>query len=205
MSDFDKNVFINCPFDNNYWALFRPLVYTVRKLGFVPRYSLERADSSEVRMGKIVGLIKDSKYGIHDLSRCIAQNKGEIYRLNMPLELGLDLGAKNFGRPSHRQKKVLVLEEERYRFQAAVSDLAGSDIKHHGAKPEKIMKCVRDWLVHEASAPSISPSQLWVQFNECMSLVYDELRSESYNDADIEHLPEHELIERMSLLIEPLQ
>jgi len=122
----------------------------------------------------------------------------------MPLELGLDLGAKNYGNSRHQEKRILVLENVRYRFQATASDLAGIDIKAHSADPFKIMRCTRDWLVQEASAPSVSPSELWFQFNECMSRVFDQLRSENYTEGDIDHLPEHELIERMDELTTPL-
>jgi len=34
---FDRNVFINCPFDDGYMPLLRPLLFTVYCLGFQPR------------------------------------------------------------------------------------------------------------------------------------------------------------------------
>jgi hypothetical protein len=66
---FEKNVFINCPFDDQYLKLLRPLLFTVIYLGFTPRIALEALDSGEPRIKKILDLIEDSKYGIHDLSR----------------------------------------------------------------------------------------------------------------------------------------
>jgi hypothetical protein len=53
---------------------------------------LERLDSGRPRIDKIISLIKESKYAIHDLSRLKAREAGEYYRLNMPFELGLDVG-----------------------------------------------------------------------------------------------------------------
>ena len=76
--DFDKNVFINCPFDNAYFPLLKPLLYAIKKIGFNPRISLERNDSGEVRLYKIKELIESSKFGIHDLSRVKAKAKGEL-------------------------------------------------------------------------------------------------------------------------------
>jgi len=70
---FEQNVFINCPFDDSYLPLLRPILFTVIYLGFTPRIALERLDSGEPRINKIISLIEDSKYAIHDLSRIKAK------------------------------------------------------------------------------------------------------------------------------------
>lgn len=57
-SDFDKNVFINCPFDEDYKSLLRPLLFTIIYLGHNPRISSERSDSAENRTDKICELNK---------------------------------------------------------------------------------------------------------------------------------------------------
>jgi len=194
---FERNVFINCPFDDDYWELFRPLVFTIVRLGCKPRYALERADSSEARIIKIIDLIQKCRLGIHDLSRCVARKKGDYSRLNMPLELGLDLGAKAYGPNMLKKKKILILEEEPYRFQAAISDLSNSDIKAHEKEPDKIVRAVRDWLVQEADVAPLSPTTIWYQFNDCLAEIYDNLRDEGFSGEDIDAFPEHELIERM--------
>ena len=90
---FEQNVFINCPFDDAYMPLLRPMVFCVYRVGLRPRIALERHDSAEARIEKIIELIQNSKYGIHDLSRIKADKAGEMFRLNMPLELGIDIGA----------------------------------------------------------------------------------------------------------------
>ena len=95
---FNDNVFVNCPFDDEYLPLLRPLLFTVIDLGFTPRIALERLDSGRPRFQKIVALIKQSKYAIHDLSRIQSSKVGEFYRLNMPFELGLDVGCSLFKR-----------------------------------------------------------------------------------------------------------
>ena len=64
----------------------------------------------------------------------------------MPLELGLSLGAKEFGSPRHRKKRCLVLDRERYRYQKFISDIGGQDIRAHEGKAEIAICAVRDWL-----------------------------------------------------------
>ena len=72
-ADFEKNIFVNCPFDDDYRQLLVGIVFTIMYFGYKPRLSLERADSAESRVDKILGLIKESKFGIHDLSRWSGQ------------------------------------------------------------------------------------------------------------------------------------
>lgn len=70
----------------------------------------------------------------------------------MPLELGMFLGAKRFGRAEQKQKSCLILDVERFRFQKFISDIAGQDISAHGADTTKAIKVVRDWLSNATSA-----------------------------------------------------
>ena len=45
-----------------------------------------------------------------------------------------------------REKRCLVLDRERFRYQAYLSDLSGQDIRAHGDDPVKAVRAVRDWL-----------------------------------------------------------
>lgn len=146
---YSKNVFVNCPFDDDYLPLLRPLLFTIVFLGFTPRIALEQLDSAEPRIQKIISLIVDSKYGIHDLSRIQAQQAGEFYRLNMPFELGIDIGCRLFKDGKWAQKRCLILEAQKFQYQAALSDLSNSDIAVHGNEPVKIVTEVRNWLVSQ--------------------------------------------------------
>lgn len=204
---FDKSVFINCPFDEEYRTLLRPLLFTVHGLGMIPRFSLERADSGETRIGKIIDLIKSSKWGIHDLSRCKSKEAGEFYRMNMPLELGLDIASREFGGAKYKEKQFLILEEERYRFQQAVSDLSGSDIKAHKTQPLEVVRIVSQWLAQVAHIETFSPTVIWNKFNYFMGSNYDTLSEQGYTDDDIKKLPDHLLSEQMRtwLLENPLK
>lgn len=195
---FKKNIFINCPFDDQYLSLLRPLLFSVLYLGFNPRLALERTDSSETSISKIIELIQSSKYGIHDLSRCKASKKGEYFRLNMPFELGLDVGCKLFKNDQWATKKCLILETEKYRYQAAISDLSNSVILSHKDEPEEVVFNVRNWLVQEAlEGEGPGPSQIWGKFIEFMARNYDQLKSKGFSDRDIERLPIPELMGHM--------
>ena len=55
----------------------------------------EQSNAAKPRIEKICELIQASKYSIHDLSRCQASQANELFRLNMPFELGVDFDAKD--------------------------------------------------------------------------------------------------------------
>lgn len=143
---FEKNVFVNCPFDPHYLPLLRSLLFTIIYLGLKPRIALEAMDAGQARLDKIVGLIADSKFGIHDLSRIEAAKAGDLFRLNMPFELGVDFGCRLYGRGPQKTKRFLILEAEPHRYRAALSDLSGSDVESHGNDPYRIFGVVRNWL-----------------------------------------------------------
>jgi hypothetical protein len=145
---FADSVFINCPFDPEYWPLLEAVLFAVIGCGFVPRCALEAQDSGQPRLEKILRLIDESKYGIHDLSRVELDDRAGLPRFNMPFELGLDLAARRFAPKGSRlkTKQLLVMEAERYRYQALVSDIAGQDIRTHGNAPDTVIETVRDWL-----------------------------------------------------------
>ncbi len=58
---YDKNVFINCPFDEAYTEIFNAIVFTVHKCGFILRCAKEFDDSHSIRIHNIITLIKESK------------------------------------------------------------------------------------------------------------------------------------------------
>jgi hypothetical protein len=118
------NVFVNCPFDDEYAETFRALIFAIRACGFQPRSARELDDSGQPRIEKLYGLVKECRYGIHDLSRTEPDALHNLPRFNMPLELGIFLGAKHYGSPRQREKRLLIFDTEQYRYQKFVSDLA---------------------------------------------------------------------------------
>jgi hypothetical protein len=131
------------------------------------------------------------------LSRIKAKQKGEYYRLNMPFELGLDIGCIRFRPGKWSRKKCLILEAEKYRYQAALSDMSNSDIGVHRNDPEEVVRIVRDWLAEQANVSAPGPARIWGAFNEFMADNYDRLVSEGYSEKNIEQLPANKLISSM--------
>lgn len=140
------SVFINCPFDPAYAPLFDALVFAVAACGFTPRSALEIDDASRARFDKIANLVAVCRLGIHDISRTELDSVTGLPQFNMPLELGLFLGAHRYGSVSQRRKLSLVLDTERYRYQRFISDIAGQDIKAHGNDPSHLIAAVRGFL-----------------------------------------------------------
>jgi hypothetical protein len=124
--------------------MFDALVFAVYDCGFIARCTKELSDASQARIENILTLISECKYGIHDISRTEPSEGSGLPRFNMPLELGLFLGAARFGR---REKRCLVLDREQYRYQQYISDIAGQDIEpHDDDDPKMAIRKVRDWL-----------------------------------------------------------
>lgn len=196
--EYHRNVFINCPFDDAYKSLLRPLVFTVKYLGYQPRIALERSNSRETRIDKIMELIQSSQFGIHDLSRCVAEKAGEHYRLNMPLELGIDYTCARLV-PGLQGKKILILEEQNYQLKPALSDLAGCDTEHHNAHPETLIKVVRDWIVQECEAVNQAASaRIYSDFLDFMTYTHVNLSSQGWKHEHIDDIKLPELMKRMS-------
>lgn len=140
------SVFINCPFDADYLPLLEAYTFAVHDCGFRARCSLEARDGGDVRIDKIRRLIRESKFGIHDISRTELDRGNGFPRFNMPLELGIFLGAKAFGDSVQRRKVTLIFERERFSYQTYCSDISGQDIDAHGRDPQAAIIKVRDWL-----------------------------------------------------------
>ncbi|HEX3108195.1 MAG TPA: hypothetical protein VHU41_03805 [Thermoanaerobaculia bacterium] len=163
---YDQNVFINCPFDVEYAPIFEAIVFAVNDAGFRPKCARERLDSSQLRIQKIYELIASSRYSIHDLSRTELDSTNALPRFNMPLELGVDLGCKQF-HAKCADKSLLIFDSERYRFQKFVSDLGGQDIHQHANNPRTAVSRVRDWLRTESGKSDIpSGASIYARYQE---------------------------------------
>lgn len=193
--DFEKNVFINCPFDEEYYALLRPLLFTILSFGFTPRIAMERTDSGESRISKICQLIESSKYSIHDLSRLQSSKRNEFYRLNMPFELGIEYGCRHFSENHLSKKKCLILEKERFNYMKALSDLSGVDIKSHKNDPPTLVREVRSWFIETVGLKKLKSSTvLWYSFNDFMSAFYVRRQREGFTKDDLSMMPVPEFI-----------
>jgi hypothetical protein len=86
----------------------------------------------------------------------------------MPFELGVFLGARQYGSTAQRRKSCLILDRERYRYQVFCSDISGQDIRAHGNEVSQALMAVRNWL--QANLPSSTrlpgPSALVARYVE---------------------------------------
>ena len=195
--DFEHSVFVNCPFDKEYDHILQAVLYCLVRFGLTPRIASERMDAGEARLEKISELVARSKYSIHDLSRCQAKEVGEHYRLNMPFELGLDFGCRNFGEADHRGKKILILEEQQFRYRAAISELAGSDIEAHRGDFQIAVRKVRNWLVDAGGFESIGAARILSEYEDFQEWYYERQLEAGFSEDDIQDYPTSELLQAM--------
>ena len=152
-TSYDQSVFLNVPFDKRYRKLFDALVFAIHDCGFISRCALEFDDGADIRFDKLIRIIERCRYGIHDISRTTPDAQNHLPRFNMPLELGLFLGARRFGTKGQRKKVCLILERERYRYQMFCSDISGQDVRAHRNNVEQAITAVRNWL--QVARPSV--------------------------------------------------
>ena len=163
---FDTSVFINGPFDQEYKAIFNAIVFTVYDSGFYPMCAYELSDASESRLKGIVR-IRECRYGIHDISRTQLDAINELPRFNMPLELGMFLGCKEFGAGQDQLRACLIMDIDPHRYQKFMSDIAGQDVLPHGGDPRASVLRVRDWLRAKSQRIDIPDGGvIWSRFSE---------------------------------------
>lgn len=191
---FDKNVFINCPFDGKYDLILKSILFTIVYLGFTPQIASQMADSGEQRIHKILSLILKSKYSLHDLSRIKSEKRGELFRLNMPFELGIDYGCRLTSKGRLKRKRFLVIGAKPYEYKKALSDLAGVDAKSHGNDPEQAVKALRNWLVDINLKRAPSGSSVWEEFIEFSEDFHDQRKKDGFSRRDLKMMPVREYI-----------
>lgn len=196
-SPFDRSVFLNCPFDEEYAPILQAIAFCIVHLGFHPRLAPENGDNAEPRLERIAELIRSSKLGIHDLSRCKAAKKNEYARMNMPFELGLDNGCKRFGAGQLSEKRILVLEHSKYDYQRALSDISGWDIQAHGSDHEKAVRHVRSWLIAEAGAENLGAAAIQGKYLAFQEWYYERQLAAGSSEEDIREYPSAEIIRAM--------
>lgn len=141
---FELSVFINCPFDDDFLPILHALVFAIHDCGFVARLAVEDTGSNETRLDKIVRIVQESKYSIHDISRVELSAESPLPRFNMPFECGLALGAIRYENRSGRD--FLLMSGEPFQDKVTLSDLAGQDPKYHQNDPKLAISAVRSFL-----------------------------------------------------------
>jgi hypothetical protein len=194
---FDRSVFINCPFDDEYAATLQAIAFCVVYLGLVPRFAPENADNAAARLDRIIDLVRGSKFGIHDLSRCRAAAAGDFARMNMAFELGIDHACRRFGAGDLGTKSILILEEQQFDYQRVLSDISGWDIRAHQGDHGKAVRHVRSWLINQAQAPGIGAARILGKYLEFQEWYWKREQEAGSSEEDIREYPTAEVVSAM--------
>jgi hypothetical protein len=195
-SDFDRQVFVNCPFDDPYRPLLRALIFTLLDCGLAPRIASEEVDSGRVRIDKIRALIRACRFSVHDISRIEPLHPGDLPRFNMPFELGLDFGCRFYASGRLAGKQCLILERDRYRYQRVLSDISGNDIRAHGGDSQTLISEVRKWLGVATAMDLPSGSLIWQRYNLFLGFLQTSLKKAGFVTEEIDTLETAEWIRR---------
>jgi hypothetical protein len=194
---FERSVFVNCPFDDQFASILQAIAFCIIDLGFYPRLAPENADNAANRLDRIVDLIRSSKFGIHDLSRCKARAADEYMRMNMPFELGIDYGCRQFGEGPLSQKSILILEGERYDYQKGLSDIAGWDIHAHGENHIVAVRHVSGWLCRQQNIQRIGPTRILGNYAAFQEWYWERELALGASEDDIRAYPTIQMVEAM--------
>jgi hypothetical protein len=157
------SVFLNIPYDATFERLFLAYIAGVSAFGFTPRATLE-IPFGERRLDRILSLIRQSRYSIHDLSRVQLDRKApRTPRFNMPFELGLTVALERSVHPNH---SWIVCETVAHRIKKSLSDLDGTDAYIHGGTVGGVFRELGNAFVGSSRQPTVA----------AMSTIYRRLR-----------------------------
>ena len=155
------SVFLNCPHDLEYQTLFDSAVLSIVCCGFTPRSALESGTIAEPRMARITRAIFESKYSIHDLSRCKGEGVANLARFNIPLELGIAMARRYLGRRAAGKHDWLAMVPTGHQYGRYISDLAGFDPVTHNNTEEGVVRAIMTWLgTRVDAADTLNPQQV---------------------------------------------
>lgn len=132
------------------------MLFAIHDCGFIARTALEDTGSNEMRIEKIVRIIAESCYSIHDISRVeVSRAQPRLPRFNMPFECGLAMGAIRYGavRRNAPERDFLLMAAVPFQDKQTLSDLAGQDPKVHHNEPAQVIAAVRAFLSAKVKPP----------------------------------------------------
>ena len=141
---FERCVFVNAPFDQDYLPLLHAILFAIHDCGFIARIAVEDTGSNETRLDKIARIIRESRLSIHDISRVEISAASPLPRFNMPFECGLALGAIRYG--SQPGRDFLFMAAKPHQDKITLSDMAGQDSKSHNGDAKTAVSATRAFL-----------------------------------------------------------
>lgn len=194
---YETDVFINCPFDEEYAPLLEAILFCITYAGLNARLATERLEAGENRLDKIFELARGSRYSIHDLSRCQSRAANEYARMNMPFELGLDLGIRRSAADLPSAKKFLIFERNPYELKRTLSDLAGQDVFAHKEDYLEVIRGMRDFLKVEAKKDIPGATRIISDYETFQGWMLEKKISEGHSERDALRLPTSERLQEM--------
>jgi hypothetical protein len=159
------SVFLNIPYDSRFENLFLAYIAGISAFGFAPRATLE-IPFGQRRLDRILSLIQQSQYSVHDLSRVqLDRTRPRTPRFNMPFELGLVIALE---RTAHANHSWIVCETVPHRIKKSLSDLDGTDAYIHGGTIAGVFRELGNAFVGSSRQPTVKE----------MSQIYRVLRSQ---------------------------
>lgn len=161
-----NSVFLNIPYDDRFRRLYLAYIASLIHLGLNPRATLE-IPGGRNRLEKILELIRNCRYSIHDLSRVeLDRTPPCTPRFNMPFELGLTVASAQI---DHAPHDWFVFEAVNRRASKSLSDLAGTDANIHRRTVEGIMRELCNAFVRR-SRESVSVTEMMRTYRELSRL-----------------------------------
>src|SRR5271168_4806944 len=146
------DVFLNIPYDKPFQNLCLAYISGICAFGLVPRATLE-IPSGVRRLDRILQLIQDCQYSVHDLSRVeLDAKRPPTPRFNMPFELGLCVA---WAKISGTRHTWFVCESRIRRLSKSMSDLAGRDVHIHSSNVKGVFRELCNAFVGANRHPTI--------------------------------------------------
>ena len=149
--DYRRQVFINCPYDEEYRPLMKAAIFGVHACGYRALFAAAKVGARQSRLEKILEMVRNCRLSIHDISRVEVERSG-LPRFNMAFEFGIVYGACKLGGEVHRDKEFLLLDSKPNQNRKSLSDSAGLDPSYHGNAQSRLVDCVRHFLAQHAEA-----------------------------------------------------
>jgi hypothetical protein len=146
------SVFLNVPYDAAFENLLLAYISAINAFGFAPRATLE-IPFGERRLDRILSLVVECKYSIHDLSRVqVDRVPPRTPRFNMPFELGLAVALQKTKVPNHAW---VVCGSVVRRINKSLSDLDGTDPYIHGGTIKGVFRELCNVFVRTDRQPTV--------------------------------------------------
>ena len=177
--------------------MLEAMIFCVVRAGMTARLASESLEAGQSRLEKIISLIENCKYSIHDLSRAVSKKKGEAFRMNMPFELGLDMGRRRAPDNLRSDKKFVVFEHVPYELKRCLSDLNGVDVQFHRSNVDQVLKKVKDFLRVEAGRPLPGAAALEQEYYTFLGWMTEKKIFEGHTEDEAKDLPTQERLDEM--------